>query len=432
MRRDIEQAMAGRDRVLDLVKALALMVVIVGHCLAWDVSQGSPGNVLDGHPGLTPLTWLFQVLPLFFAAGAVSNLASWRRRGSDPDAFRRHRLVRLMTPLLVYTLVWTVALMPLSPSGGEIVGVGRFLSQLTWFLGVYALVVVAVPVTARWTARPLLTLAGWLGCIVAVDLVRWQSWPAAGWLNFVLVWGWLHQLGYEVPRLRRAPRGALVGGAASALALALILALLGPYSSSMISVGADSELSNLSPPTVVLALLGLAQVLVLAASWPALERLMTHTRALVATAVIGSRAMGIYLWHIPVVGLVVLPVWLSGVDLPSLSWEWWAVHLVGIVVVLPVAWLVAGVAGRADRGLQRWGGGLPTTRVAGRVAVVVLPVVALNASVTGYATLWGAGMLGLPSSSVANLVVLAGCWTLTVGARETAAEPLVPPAERRP
>jgi peptidoglycan/LPS O-acetylase OafA/YrhL len=406
---------AGRDRVLDFVKTFALLAVVIGHSLAWDVSTGSPGNVLEDHPELTPLTWLFQVLPLFFAAGAVSNLASWQNRGHDPGAFRRHRLVRLVTPLVLYSVVWTLVLLVPSLSGGEVVDVGRFLSQLTWFLGVYALVVVAVPVTARWTARPWLTLSTWLLVVLLVDLVRWRWAPGVGWVNFVIVWAWIHQLGYQLPRLRQASRAVLGIGAAAAAIAALALALAGPYSSSMISVGGDAEMSNLAPPTVVLVLLGLAQVLLLAALWPALAHLLENSRVWIATATIGSRAMGIYLWHIPLVGLVVLPIWLSPMALATFSWQWWAIHLVGLVVVLAAAWMLAGLAGRVERRLQRWGAHRATVRAGREVAVPVVPIVILNASVTGFATVSGAGMLGLPSSSVVNLALLVACWLLIVG-----------------
>ncbi len=70
---------AGRDRVLDLTKSFALLVVVVAHALAWDVSTAAPASILDLRPALAWVTWLLQVLPLFFAAGAVSNLASWDR-----------------------------------------------------------------------------------------------------------------------------------------------------------------------------------------------------------------------------------------------------------------------------------------------------------------------------------------------------------------
>ena len=59
-------ASAGRDRVMDAVKALALLLVIAGHSLAWTVtSSGSVINTLDAVPYMFPLTWVLQILPLF-------------------------------------------------------------------------------------------------------------------------------------------------------------------------------------------------------------------------------------------------------------------------------------------------------------------------------------------------------------------------------
>ena len=60
-------ASAGRDRVSDGVKALALALVILGHGLAWTITpDGSAVNTLEAAPWLFPLTWLLQILPLFF------------------------------------------------------------------------------------------------------------------------------------------------------------------------------------------------------------------------------------------------------------------------------------------------------------------------------------------------------------------------------
>ena len=199
---------AGRDRVLDLTKSFALLVVVVAHALAWDVSTGTPASILDLRPELAWVTWLLQVLPLFFAAGAVSNLASWSRT-RDARRFWRRRVSRLSTPAVLYALVWASVLLPLALLVEPVEMVGRYLAQLLWFLGVYGAAVVAVPLTARWASRPVVTLAVWLGVIVAVDLVRWQVAPLLGWFNMLLVWAWLHQLGYSLPALRaRAHRDA--------------------------------------------------------------------------------------------------------------------------------------------------------------------------------------------------------------------------------
>lgn len=326
-------AVVERDRVLDAARAFALLVVVVAHSLAWDLSTTSPMSVLDLHPGAAGWTWSLQILPLFFAAGAVTNLGSWQRR---PDGFLSRRLVRLGVPALVYTAFWTAIGLPaaLLVPGADLVG--RFLAQLLWFLGVYAAVTAAVPWTVRWTARPVLSLGVWLAVIAVVDALRWNVHPTLGQLNLLLVWGFLHQVGYHLPALRRARPAVLLAGAASAVASAVALAVLGPYSSSLVTYAADPEPSNLSPPTLVVALYGLGLVLVL-------------------------------------------------------------------------AWLLAGVVARADGAVLAWlrrrpGRGGTTTDA---VLAVALPLVLLAVTTTGFATWWGPGPLGVPTSSLLNLVLLA-------------------------
>lgn len=96
--------------MLDATKALALVCVVVGHSLAWHITpDGSPTNVLEVEPGLVVLTWVFQVLPLFFAAGAVSNVASFGKHGRSAFLAVSERLV---TPVILYTAVWTILLLP--------------------------------------------------------------------------------------------------------------------------------------------------------------------------------------------------------------------------------------------------------------------------------------------------------------------------------
>lgn len=398
-----------RDRVLDAVRAAALVVVVMGHSLQWDTSTGSPTAVLEQRPGLVWVTWVAQVLPLFFAAGAVTNAISWRR---DPDvgAYLRRRLVRLSTPGLVYATLWTVLLLPLTPLSTSVGFAGRFLAELVWFLAVYATATLAVPWTIRWTRRPWFTIGLWFAAVGAVDLLRWNVWAPLGWLNLVLVWGLVHQVGYHLPALQEARRAWLVAGGVVAVAAAIGLGVLGPYSSSMVSFGGDPEPSNLAPPTLVVALFGLGQVLLLAALWPWLARRLTVDRTYRAVGALGVRSIGIYLWHIPVVALVAGAAWVLDFRAEPLGAVWWLAHVSGLAVILSVAWAVAGPAAVVDHRAREWAARRRSWTRAVVPFAVVVPVVLCNISVTGFGTWWGAGMLGLPSSSVLNLAVLALAW----------------------
>lgn len=394
LRERVLAASAGRDRVLDAVKALALLIVIVGHSLAWHVRGGSAVNVLEDAPWLIPLTWIFQVLPLFFAAGAVSNAASLARHG--PTAYLRSRGSRLLVPVVIYATFWTVLLLPFGASQ-TVSGAGRFLSQLLWFAGVYLLVAAAAVVTVRWVTRPVLTLGLWLALIMAVDSLR----PGPlSWLNMLLVWGWLHQVGYYLPSLRG--RRSLITAGAGLIGLAVLLAFIGPFSRSLISVAGVPGYSNLAPPSIVLAVFGAGQILLLAGAWPLLGRWLASDRGWVPIALIGARGMGMYLWHIPLVGVAAATALAIGWTVVPLSAAWWLVHLLVVVLVVPLAWLIAGVAAIPEKRLLR----LRSPISAAAVGCALGGASVLNTSATGFATWSGSGAVGLPSTALTNLAAI--------------------------
>jgi peptidoglycan/LPS O-acetylase OafA/YrhL len=407
LRQRVLSASKGRDRVLDAVKAVALLLVIVGHSLAWHVrGDGEAVNVLQEATHLVPLTWFFQVLPLFFAAGAVSNAASLARRG--PRAYLTARGRRLLAPVLVYATFWTALLIPLSASE-TVEGAGRFLAQLLWFAAVYLLVSAAAVVTARWVSRPVPTLGLWLLVILGVDMLRLTDADALGWLNMLLAWGWLHQFGYYLPGLKGRAWAPYAG--AGLIATAVAVSVLGPYSTSLITVAGLPGLSNLAPPSIVLVLYGAGQILVLAGLWPWLQRVLDEDRVWVPVALVGARGMGMYLWHIPLVGIAAAVAMLIGWSPAALSAAWWAVHLLVVVLVVPGAWLLAGLAHRPEAWLLDRAGraGAPG------LGALLGGLTVLNVSTTGFATPAGAGALGLPSSSVLNLALLWAAFFLVSG-----------------
>src|SRR5579875_3027451 len=76
------QTPADRDRVIDVIRIVSLLGVVVGHTvmatsmirdhvLIWD-------NLLTSASVLQALTWVFQIMPLFFFAGAAACVLSWR------------------------------------------------------------------------------------------------------------------------------------------------------------------------------------------------------------------------------------------------------------------------------------------------------------------------------------------------------------------
>ena len=102
-----------RDRTVDALRALAIAGVILGHWLvtALVLSHGRAGTTvqdkspLAAMPALTPVSWIFQTLAIFFLVGGYAAARSYR--GGYP-AWLRQRLVRLSRPVAALTAVWTL------------------------------------------------------------------------------------------------------------------------------------------------------------------------------------------------------------------------------------------------------------------------------------------------------------------------------------
>lgn len=82
VRRAARNTPARRDRYVDFLRALAILLVVVGHWLAVVIvsSNGMTGeNALAELAWARPMTWLFQVMPVFFLVGGTPTPHPWRR-----------------------------------------------------------------------------------------------------------------------------------------------------------------------------------------------------------------------------------------------------------------------------------------------------------------------------------------------------------------
>src|SRR3954463_2404845 len=72
---------ARRERYVDFLRVFSLAVVMLGHWLMaaveWRGGRLVAGNVLQAAPASQWLTWVFQVMPVFFVVGGFANTASW-------------------------------------------------------------------------------------------------------------------------------------------------------------------------------------------------------------------------------------------------------------------------------------------------------------------------------------------------------------------
>jgi fucose 4-O-acetylase-like acetyltransferase len=402
-------ASAGRDRVMDAVKALALLLVVVGHSLAWTVtSSGSAVNTLDAVPAVFPLTWVLQILPLFFLMAG----AGLRRLSGSRDArgylARLTRLASPALPLIAVTMVLAAVAQALAgPDAGGAAGVLPV--QLVWFLGVYLVLVAFAPQLVRLSGP--WGVAAWLALILGVDLLRVNVNELIGWANLILVWGLFAALGTRLDRLRTLPRALLAIGAVASAAAAVIAIVVGPYSPALISTDAVKGISNLAPPTIVLALVGLAQVCLLLLLWPWLQRVLNRDRLWVPVAIFASRAMEIYLWHMLVFTLAIAGMIALGLAPAALSPLWWLQHIAVAAAVLAVVWFAAPGLARLARGLAGVLGRAAPRLALGpawaRILLVASGVALLLVSESGVAQPFTARLVvSLPYMPIAALALL--------------------------
>ena len=339
---------ASRNRVVDLLRVAALTVVVLGHWLvaAVVVRDGrlDAGAVLDRASWTHPLTWVFQVMPVFFLVGGYANGLSWRgarsRDVSWPE-WLRGRLRRLLVPVVPLLLFW-VGLLVVADAAGVDRASLRTASQValvpTWFLAAYVVVCALAPLTLRlWERFGWASVVGGLlvgGLVDVVSLTVGPWW--VGFANYVVVWGAVHQLGYAWLDGRLGGTGRRLGLAAVGLVGLVALVWAGPYPVSMI--GLDGAAVNNSYPTrVTLGFLGLLQGGIVLALEPVLQRAMSGARAWTVVVVLGRRMMSVYLWHLTVMVLVIGgSLLLGGVGLGAepLTGAWWATR--------PLWWLVLG------------------------------------------------------------------------------------------
>lgn len=381
---------AARDTGIDFVRALCVLGVVVLHSLMVGVTVTDAGplfaNASEGSWWITPLSWVLQVMPLFFVIGGFAGYTSYRRsqqRGGTAKEFVAARIHRLVLPAVVTIGAVGVALTVLLMNGvpAELVAIAGYrFGQPLWFLGVFLLCQALLPLFAAAHRRaPWVTIALLIAAAVAVDAARNATGiDAVGFVNLAFVWLALQQLGFffadgRIDSLSRRTR-TVIGGAA--FVTLMLTFLTGVYSPDLIA--------NINPPTASLLLVGLVHTMLLSlmrdrlSEW-SLRPLPTRFRAFVT-----PRAMTIYLWHMPILlsmaGACAVFAVLTGVDLPEpSSIGWWMTRPLWLatVVVLTagVAFLLAGIESRRIPTPTRSARRLVAASTIGTAAIVGLLVI---------------------------------------------------------
>ncbi len=296
---------ADRDRAIDVIRITALIGVVLGHTvMATSVIRDSVliwDNLLTTSTTFQALTWIFQIMPLFFFAGVAACVTSWQP-GTNWGGWLMKRCTRLFRPVFYYLGFWAIALTMLYPVLPEHIyePIAGISIQLLWFLGAYVLVLATIPALWRITTTARLT-AGVVLCYVVVaviDAVR-LHWPAVAPLGYLNMAVWLLPGMFGVAYRRQL----LTGRAALATAVAMFavnLALLGwgPYELSLVGIEGQ-RLANMSPPSLLLAGHAIILSALAIAAAPAIARWAQRPRVWWLTAIGNSGAMTLYLWHMP-------------------------------------------------------------------------------------------------------------------------------------
>jgi peptidoglycan/LPS O-acetylase OafA/YrhL len=361
-----------RNRYVDFLRAVSILVVIVGHWLiatSWYVDgELISGHLLKSHPQTQWLTWLFQVMPIFFIVGGYSNavsLESARRSNIGYAGWLVTRLNRLVAPLLVLVIAWALLGVVMGFFGVDDKLI-QFASQAslipTWFLAIYIMVVILAPWTYRWWQQyGFASFWAFVAVAILVDTLffvadmRWL-----GWSNYFWVWLSVHHLGYAWRDGRLGSPARLLLYSAIGIALLATVILRGPYPLAMVG-SPDEGLSNTLPPKATLLALAIFQFGLLLSLEKPMRRVLSRLNLWAATVLINTMIMTVYLWHITVMIILIALLVLAGgfgLGLEPGTPDWWYSRPLWILVLIclltPVALLMSPLERRprsADAGV---------------------------------------------------------------------------------
>ena len=326
-----------RNRYVDFLRALSILFVVIGHWLIATVhvvdGEINLGHLLEAKPEFHWLTWVFQVMPIFFMVGGYSNavsLESARKKGIDYAGWLAGRLNRLVAPLLTVLFAWALVSIALLLAGISIETV-EYVSRAslipTWFLAIYIMVVILAPAVYKlWQRFGFVSFWAFAAMAALTDVAFFaadQEW--AGWTNYFWVWLAVHQLGFAWRDGRTGSPLVMLSIAAAAFATLYLLIFKGPYPLAMVSSPGEG-VSNTLPPKVTLLVLGVVQFGLLLSIEKPMRSALAGLRLWSATVLINSMIMTVYLWHMSVLAAVVALLFYTGgfgLGVEPGTTEWW-------------------------------------------------------------------------------------------------------------
>ncbi len=304
--RQHDNAPVRRNAYIDFLRAFSLLVVVAWHwvftIVVWQPNGPHATSPIGFTTGLWMITWLLQVMPLFFFVGGYSHLQSWTRaqdRGESIGRFVWRRIRQLGVPALALLTVWT--------AGGIALGIIFDIHWIAravilvvsplWFMMIYVVLIALLPwflwLHNRYDTIVLVWLAAFAG---AVDILRFRyHHESLAVINMIFVWGLCFQLGFFYDRIVAASRRTDWTLLWAGLAGLGGFVFSGLYPGSM--VGVPGEQSNMAPPTLCIVALVIFQAGVVEIIRPWMERRLDRPRWVGVTATINRFSMPLFLFH---------------------------------------------------------------------------------------------------------------------------------------
>lgn len=343
-----------RDVYVDFLRGFSLVVVVVWHWVfsIYYVGDGQfrATSVLQFSYALWPLTWVFQVMPLFFVVGGYVHRRTWhsiRARGGGYWSFVGGRAARLVVPSVALIAGWVVlGLLAVAYYGDRDLVLSAVVIVLSplWFIAVYLLLVlIAPPMVALHDRFGPAVLVVLVGLAFVDDVLRFAhgaEWAAIA--NTLVVWAACHQLGFFWDRLVDGPRSWAAAFALGGGITLFGLIETGLYPASMVGVPGD-QISNMAPPTVaLLGVCGLQTGLAVLARPPLQRRLEAGGRWTRANELVNRFSMPLFLFHTTGMAIALYLLWKVFDYTPpaTVDLDWWLsrflVLAAGIAVTIPV------------------------------------------------------------------------------------------------
>lgn len=351
-----------RNRHVDLLRAVAIAAVVLGHWLAVIVTYDASGfggrSAVQALSWTHPMTWLFQVMPVFFLVGGYANaasLTSHRRRGADATTWLLVRTDRLLPPTTAFVVALTAAALSARILGADPQLVGGFtwlVSIPLWFITVYLAVVALTPVMHALHRRAGLAVAVvLLGTVAAGDAARLGlGWLYVGDANYLVGWLAIYQVGFSWQDGRLPTRsGVALPLAAGGLAAVVLLTTVGPYPVSMVAV-AGAQVQNTAPPTLALLALAMVQAGVALLVSERSNRWLRQTRPWTVVVAVNAVVLTAFLWHMTAIVLAAIALYPTGLlpQPPAGSAAWLLLRLPWLACLTLILLVLMAVFGRIE------------------------------------------------------------------------------------